>query len=106
MVVIGKQCTDTFSKCNRVVKTCVREILLPLLEISRHQSLFQQIQWIWQEELLYTMIPLLLKINWASFSPDGFLDDNYRIVYTYSWMIKVGEKHNFLLEVTFFKSSA
>lgn len=63
---------------------CVREILPLFLEIPRHQSLFQQIQWIWQEELLYTMILLLLKINWASFSPDGFSGDNYRIAYTFS----------------------
>lgn len=33
------------------------------LQISRHQSLFQQIQWMWQEELLYSIVLLLLKIK-------------------------------------------
>lgn len=57
--------------------------LLKCLQISRHQSLFQQIQWTWQEELLYSIVFLLLKINWARFFPQ-FLVEMLRIVYAAS----------------------
>lgn len=56
------------------------------LQISRHQSLFQQIQWMWQEELLYSIVLLLLKINWASFFR-SFLWRCYRL-----FMLHQGKK--------------